>query len=179
MIQCCDVKASLVITYMRNCCSPDCRWWCLGGDKLSFCHMLSLTGSKIEKNLLILQPGDKTNRNKSWWFYFALVFQWYRFTLKGSHNTVQFNTWEIAVHPTAADVVLVVTNYPFPTCCLWRDLRLKKNLLILQPGTKQIVTKVGGFLLLWYFSGIVSHSRVLQVSQYVSVESSSLTQHRP
>ena len=37
----------------------------------------------------------------------------------------------------------------------------------------------GGLLLLQYFSGIVSHSGVLRVSQYVSVESSSLTQHRP
>ena len=30
----------------------------------------------------------------------------------------------------------------------------------------------GGFLLLRYFSGIVSHPGVLRVSQYVSVESS-------
>ena len=30
----------------------------------------------------------------------------------------------------------------------------------------------GGFLLLRYFSGIVSHPRVFQVSQHVSVESS-------
>ena len=37
----------------------------------------------------------------------------------------------------------------------------------------------GGFLLLRYFSGIVSHPGVLRVSQYVSVESSSLTHHRP
>ena len=36
----------------------------------------------------------------------------------------------------------------------------------------------GGFLLLRYFSGIVSHPWVLRVSQYVSVESSSLTHHR-
>ena len=37
----------------------------------------------------------------------------------------------------------------------------------------------GGFLLLRYFNGIVSHPGILQVSQYVSVESSSLTHHRP
>ena len=37
----------------------------------------------------------------------------------------------------------------------------------------------GGFLLLRYFSGIVSYPGVLRVSQYVSVESSSLTHHRP
>ena len=37
----------------------------------------------------------------------------------------------------------------------------------------------GSFLLLRYFSGIVAHPGVLQVSQYVSVESSSLTHHRP
>ena len=37
----------------------------------------------------------------------------------------------------------------------------------------------GCFLLLRYFSGIVSHPGVLQVSQYVSVESPSLTHHRP
>ena len=36
----------------------------------------------------------------------------------------------------------------------------------------------GGFLLLRYFSGIVSHPAVLQVS-HVSVESSSLTHHWP
>ena len=37
----------------------------------------------------------------------------------------------------------------------------------------------GGLILLRYFSGIVSHPGVLRVSQYVSVESSSLTHHRP
>ena len=37
----------------------------------------------------------------------------------------------------------------------------------------------GGFFLLRYFSGIVSHPGVLQVSHYVSVESSSLIYHRP
>ena len=37
----------------------------------------------------------------------------------------------------------------------------------------------GGFPLLRYFSGIVTHPRVFRVSQYVSVESSSLTHHRP
>ena len=37
----------------------------------------------------------------------------------------------------------------------------------------------GGFLLLRYFSGIVSHPGILRVSLYVSVESSSLTHHRP
>ena len=37
----------------------------------------------------------------------------------------------------------------------------------------------GGFLLLQYFSGVVLHPRVLQVSQYASVESSSLTYPRP
>ena len=38
----------------------------------------------------------------------------------------------------------------------------------------------GGFLLLRYFSGVVSHPRDLQVTQYVvSVESSSLTHHMP
>ena len=37
----------------------------------------------------------------------------------------------------------------------------------------------GFFVLLWYFSGIVSHPGVLWVSQYVSVESLSLTHHRP
>ena len=37
----------------------------------------------------------------------------------------------------------------------------------------------GGFLLLRYISGIVSHHGVLRVSQYVFVESSSLTHHRP
>ena len=37
----------------------------------------------------------------------------------------------------------------------------------------------GGFLLLRYFSGIVSHPGVLRVSQYVSVESLSLTHNRP
>ena len=37
----------------------------------------------------------------------------------------------------------------------------------------------GGFLLLRYFSGIVSHPGDLRVSQYVSVESSSLTHRRP
>ena len=36
------------------------------------------------------------------------------------------------------------------------------------------VSSTGGFLLLRYFHGVVSHPRVLQVSQYVSVESSSL-----
>ena len=35
------------------------------------------------------------------------------------------------------------------------------------------------FFLLRYFSGIVSHPGVLKVSQYVSVEFSSLTHHRP
>ena len=37
----------------------------------------------------------------------------------------------------------------------------------------------GGFLVLRYFSGIVSHPGVLQASQFVSVESSYLTHHRP
>ena len=37
----------------------------------------------------------------------------------------------------------------------------------------------GGCFFLQYFSGVVSHPRVLQVSQYVSIESSSLTHHRP
>ena len=37
----------------------------------------------------------------------------------------------------------------------------------------------GGFLLLWYLSGLVSHPRVLRVLQYVSVKSSALTQHKP
>ena len=37
----------------------------------------------------------------------------------------------------------------------------------------------GCFLLFRYFSGIVSHAGVLRASQYVSVESSSLTHHRP
>ena len=37
----------------------------------------------------------------------------------------------------------------------------------------------GSFLLLRYFSGIVSHPGVLWVSRYVSVESSSRTHHRP
>ena len=37
---------------------------------------------------------------------------------------------------------------------------------------------IGDFLLLRYFSGIVAHHDVLQVSQYVSVESSSLTHQR-
>ena len=38
----------------------------------------------------------------------------------------------------------------------------------------------GGFLLLRYFSGAVSHPRGLRMSQYtVSVESLSLTHHRP
>ena len=36
-----------------------------------------------------------------------------------------------------------------------------------------------GFVLLKYFSDVVSHPMVLQVSQYVSVESSSLTHRRP
>ena len=36
-----------------------------------------------------------------------------------------------------------------------------------------------GFLVLQYFSGVVSHPRVPEVPQYVSVESSSLTHHRP
>ena len=36
----------------------------------------------------------------------------------------------------------------------------------------------GGFLLLRYFNGIVLHTGVLQVSQYISVESSFLTHHR-
>ena len=38
----------------------------------------------------------------------------------------------------------------------------------------------GGFLLLQFFSGVVSHPRDLQMLHYVvSVESSSLTHHRP
>ena len=38
----------------------------------------------------------------------------------------------------------------------------------------------GGFILLWDFSGVVSHPMGLRVSQYfVPVESSSLTYHRP
>ena len=37
----------------------------------------------------------------------------------------------------------------------------------------------GGFLLLRYFSGIVIHAGALCGSQYISVESSSLTHHRP
>ena len=37
----------------------------------------------------------------------------------------------------------------------------------------------GGFRLLRYFSGIVSQPGVLRVPPYVSVESSSLTHHRP
>ena len=37
----------------------------------------------------------------------------------------------------------------------------------------------GGFHLLWYFIGIVSHAGVLQVSQYIFVESSPLIHHRP
>ena len=37
----------------------------------------------------------------------------------------------------------------------------------------------GGFHLLRYFSGIVSHPGVLRVSQYVSVESYSLIHYRP
>ena len=36
-----------------------------------------------------------------------------------------------------------------------------------------------GLIWLRYFSGIVSHPVVLQGSQYVSVESSSLNHHRP
>ena len=35
------------------------------------------------------------------------------------------------------------------------------------------------FFFLRYFSGIVSYPKALQVSQYVSVESSSRTRHRP
>ena len=42
-----------------------------------------------------------------------------------------------------------------------------------------IRSSTGGFLLLRYFSGIVSHPGVLRVLQYVSVESSSLTHHSP
>ena len=38
---------------------------------------------------------------------------------------------------------------------------------------------VGDFLLLRYFNGIVLQPGVLRVSQYVSVESSSLIHHRP
>ena len=37
----------------------------------------------------------------------------------------------------------------------------------------------GGFLLLRYCSDIVSQPVALQVSRYVSIESSSLTYHRP
>ena len=37
----------------------------------------------------------------------------------------------------------------------------------------------GGFLLLRYFSDVVSHPGVIWVSQYVLVESSSLTHHKP
>ena len=37
----------------------------------------------------------------------------------------------------------------------------------------------GSFLLRQYFSYVVSHPKVLQVAQYVSVESSSLTHHMP
>ena len=36
-----------------------------------------------------------------------------------------------------------------------------------------------GFLLLRYFSNVVSHPRIFQVSQYFSVESSSLSHHSP
>ena len=38
---------------------------------------------------------------------------------------------------------------------------------------------IGGFLLLRYFSGVVSHPGLFQVSKYVSVESPSLSHHRP
>ena len=41
-----------------------------------------------------------------------------------------------------------------------------------------IRSSTGGFLLLQYFSEIVSHPGFLRVSQYVSVESTSLTPHR-
>ena len=37
----------------------------------------------------------------------------------------------------------------------------------------------GGFHLLRYFNGVVSQPRVLWVSQYASIEASSLTHHRP
>ena len=37
----------------------------------------------------------------------------------------------------------------------------------------------GGFHLLRYFIGVVLHPRILQVSQYVSIETSSLIHHRP
>ena len=39
-------------------------------------------------------------------------------------------------------------------------------------------SSTGGFLLLGYFSGIVSFPWVVRVSQYVYIESSSLTHHR-
>ena len=42
-----------------------------------------------------------------------------------------------------------------------------------------ILGSTGVFLLLLYFSGIAAHPGVPQMSQYVSVESSPLTHHRP
>ena len=46
-------------------------------------------------------------------------------------------------------------------------------------GLDLVLAQLEVFFLLRYFSGIVSHPGVLRVSQYVSVESSSLTHHRP
>ena len=42
-----------------------------------------------------------------------------------------------------------------------------------------IRSSTGGFHLLRYFIGVVLHPRILQVSQYVSIETSSLTHHMP
>ena len=42
-----------------------------------------------------------------------------------------------------------------------------------------VLDSTGGFLLLRYCSGIISHPGGFRVSQYVSVESLSLTHHRP
>ena len=54
---------------------------------------------------------------------------------------------------------------------VWPGLNLVRCLVI-QGST-------GGFLLLRYFSVINTHPGVLRASQYVSVESSSVTHHRP
>ena len=80
------------------------------------------------------------------------------------HRSVSIASMEM---PTGGPIIklvdlfkLIVTGLSLVYCLVIRD-------------------SADGFVLLKYFSGVVSHPRVLQVSQYVSVESSSLTHHRP
>ena len=66
----------------------------------------------------------------------------------------------------------------------WTNIKLVDLFTLVGTGLSLVCCLVirgstGDFLLCQYFSGVVSQPRVLQLSQNVSVESSSLTHHRP